>query len=72
MGLASCGRCDLTTGELTLDTENPGDVLGWGTEDSSFEVRVITISPRSTSPPSPWTLHTTSLGLDDVALMTWP
>lgn len=32
-------RCDLRTGELTLDTENPGDVLGWGTEDESFEVR---------------------------------
>lgn len=32
-------RCDLATGELTLDTENPGDVLGWGTEDETFEVR---------------------------------
>ena len=32
-------RCDLPSGELTLDTENPGDVLGWGTEDESFEVR---------------------------------
>ena len=31
-------RCDLPTGKLTLDTENPGDVLGWGTEDESFEV----------------------------------
>jgi hypothetical protein len=26
-------------GATTLDTENPGDVVGWGTEDSSFEVR---------------------------------
>jgi len=32
-------RCQLASGELTLDTENPGDVLGWGTEDESFEVR---------------------------------
>ena len=26
-------------GALTLDTENPGGVVGWGTEDKSFEVR---------------------------------
>ena len=32
-------RCDVASGALTLDTENPGDVLGWGTEDESFEVR---------------------------------
>ena len=32
-------RCDVASGKLTLDTENPGDVLGWGTEDESFEVR---------------------------------
>ena len=32
-------RCSLSTGELTLDTENPGNVVGWGTEDESFEVR---------------------------------
>ena len=31
-------RCDVASGKLTLDTENPGDVLGWGTEDESFEV----------------------------------
>ena len=31
-------RCDVASGELTLDTENPGDVLGWGTEDEAFEV----------------------------------
>jgi len=28
---------------LTLDTENPGDVVGWGTEDESFEVRQATV-----------------------------
>ncbi|MGZ3407653.1 MAG: S9 family peptidase, partial [Polyangia bacterium] len=26
-------RCDLKTGALTLDTENPGDVAGWATDD---------------------------------------
>lgn len=30
-------------GALTLDTENPGDVVGWGTEDESFEVREATV-----------------------------
>ena len=33
-------RCEVASGALTLDTENPGDVLGWGTEDESFEVRM--------------------------------
>jgi len=32
-------RCQLETGELTLDTENPGGIVGWGSEDESFEVR---------------------------------
>merc|ERR1712003_345533 len=27
------------TGEKVMDTENPGNVLGWGSEDFSFEVR---------------------------------
>ena len=41
-------RCDLASGELTLDTENPGDVVGWGTEDESFEVReALVIAPDS-------------------------
>jgi len=35
-------RCHLPTGELSLDTENPGDVIGWGVEDESFEVRIAT------------------------------
>ena len=38
-------RCDLATGKLTLDTENPGGVVGWGSEDESFEV----LSPRGYS-----------------------
>ena len=32
-------RCNYKTGELTLDTENPGDVVGWGAEDESNEIR---------------------------------
>jgi hypothetical protein len=28
----------VASGELTLDTENPGDVLGWGREDEAFAV----------------------------------
>jgi len=32
-------RVQYKTGEKVLDTENPGDVLGWGSEDLSFEVR---------------------------------
>ena len=32
-------RVDLATGALVLDTENPGDVSGWLTEDGSFEIR---------------------------------
>jgi len=43
-------RCDLPTGKLTLDTENPGDVLGWGTEDESFEVReAVVMNPADSS-----------------------
>jgi len=32
-------RVDLQTGEATLDTENPGDVLGWAIEDETFTIR---------------------------------
>jgi dipeptidyl aminopeptidase/acylaminoacyl peptidase len=32
-------RCQYKTGELVLDTENPGDVVGWGSEDESFTIR---------------------------------
>jgi dipeptidyl aminopeptidase/acylaminoacyl peptidase len=31
-------RIDLTTGAVVLDTENPGDVLGWAT-DAEFQIR---------------------------------
>ena len=43
-------RCTLATGELTLDTENPGDVLGWGCYDETFEVReAIAMNPADSS-----------------------
>jgi dipeptidyl aminopeptidase/acylaminoacyl peptidase len=32
-------RCNYKTGDLTLKAENPGDVVGWGSEDMSFQVR---------------------------------
>ena len=32
-------RVQYKTGEKVMDTENPGDVLGWGSEDTTFEVR---------------------------------
>lgn len=36
-------RVNLQTGALTLDTENPGDVAGWGT-DSKFQIRMAVVS----------------------------
>ena len=35
-------RLNLKTGALTLDTENPGDVAGWGT-DAKFQVRAAQV-----------------------------
>lgn len=32
-------RCFYKTGEKYLDTLNPGDVIGWKMEDTSFEIR---------------------------------
>jgi hypothetical protein len=32
-------RCFYKTGEKYLDTINPGDVIGWKVEDTSFEIR---------------------------------
>jgi len=42
-------RINYKTGEKTLDTENPGNVLGWGTEDSTFEVREGVIKDQTDS-----------------------
>lgn len=42
-------RIDLASGEATLDTENPGDVLGWLT-DSKFVIRgAISMNPSDGS-----------------------
>ena len=46
--VTAAAGCDLKTGALTLDTENPGGVVGWGAEDESFEVReAISVNPDS-------------------------
>jgi len=42
-------RCNYKTGELTLDTENPGDVVGWGSEDESFEIREAVVRNQGDS-----------------------
>ena len=42
-------RLSLTTGELTLDTENPGSVVGWGAEEESFEVREALVMNQADS-----------------------
>eukprot|EP00978_Attheya_sp_CCMP212_P024286 scaffold76085_cov44-Attheya_sp.AAC.1 len=42
-------RCNYKTGELTLDTENPGDVIGWGSEDFSFQIREATVRNQKDS-----------------------
>lgn len=42
-------RVNLETGDLTLDTENPGDVLGWIT-DAKFQIRgAISMNPMDGS-----------------------
>jgi dipeptidyl aminopeptidase/acylaminoacyl peptidase len=62
-------RVDLTTGAITLDTENPGDVLGWVT-DPDFRIRAaMAQNPKDASTllrvrdgnGAPWR-----------DLMTWP
>jgi len=42
-------RVQYKTGEKVLDTENPGDVLGWGSEDFSFEVREALVKNQEDS-----------------------
>lgn len=42
-------RIKLETGDMTLDTENPGDVLGWLT-DAEFQIRgAISMNPTDGS-----------------------
>jgi dipeptidyl aminopeptidase/acylaminoacyl peptidase len=42
-------RVQYKTGEKVLDTENPGNVLGWGSEDFSFEVREALVKNQEDS-----------------------
>jgi len=42
-------RVQYRTGERVLDTLNPGDVLGWGTEDSTFQVREALVKSQADS-----------------------
>ncbi len=42
-------RVNYKSGEKILDTENPGDVVGWGTEDFTFEVREAVIRNQDDS-----------------------
>jgi dipeptidyl aminopeptidase/acylaminoacyl peptidase len=42
-------RIQYKTGEKVLDTENPGDVLGWGSEDFSFQVREALVKNQEDS-----------------------
>lgn len=42
-------RCKLETGELVLDTQNPGNVVGWASEDTSFQFRMATVRNQADS-----------------------
>ena len=56
-------RCNYKTGELTLDTENPGDVVGFGSEDESFEVREAVVRNQADS--------STTIRIRDNATSPW-
>jgi len=42
-------RCVLETGHLRMVAKNPGDVVGWGSEDESFEVRMAQVRNQEDS-----------------------
>lgn len=42
-------RCNYKSGKKTLDTENPGDVVGWGSEDFSFQIREAVVRNQENS-----------------------
>ena len=62
-------RIDLTTGAVVLDTENPGDVLGWVT-DADFVIRAAV----ATNPMDGSTILRVRDGKDKPwrDLLTWP
>ena len=57
-------RIDLTTGAVVLDTENPGDVLGWAT-DADFVIRAAV----ATNPGVPLTVRLLVLRLPPFRLI---
>jgi len=42
-------RVQYKTGEKVMDTQNPGDVIGWGTEDTTFQVREARVKNQADS-----------------------
>lgn len=42
-------RIKYKTGERTLDTKNPGDILGYGSEDETFEIREALLKDQTDS-----------------------
>lgn len=42
-------RCTIATGDMELVADNPGDVVGWGSEDESFEVRMAVVRNQEDS-----------------------
>jgi len=42
-------RVQYKTGARTLDTTNPGDVLGWGAEDATFQIREALVKDQADS-----------------------
>jgi dipeptidyl aminopeptidase/acylaminoacyl peptidase len=42
-------RCNINTGERILDTINPGDVLSWGVDQTTFEVRQALVRNQNDS-----------------------
>ena len=42
-------RVELATGEKVVEAENPGDVIGWGSEDESFTIRTATVRNQADS-----------------------
>lgn len=42
-------KCALETGELKMVAENPGNVVSWGSEDETFEIRMATVRNQEDS-----------------------
>ena len=42
-------RVEYKSGEKTMDTKNPGDVLGWGSEDTTFQIREALVKDQADS-----------------------